>query len=75
MLLVPISSIGAFLLEIHAGVRPVAEDRTWNPRLTLRNMVTGTIQSREDRGTWTGQGTRAQLTYATTRAHVPTKPK
>lgn len=65
---VPISSIGAFLLEIDAGVLEVVDDRTWSLRLTLRNTVSGTTQSREDRGTWTGQGARVRLTYATGRS-------
>ena len=65
---VPISSIGAFLLEIDAGVLEVADNRTWSLRLTLRNTVSGTIQSREDRGTWTGQGARVTLTYETGRS-------
>ena len=62
---VPISSIGAFLLEIDGGVLEVAENRTWSLRLTLRNTVSGTIQSRDDRGTWTGQGAHVRFTYET----------
>ena len=59
----PISSIGAFLLEIDAGTLNINDDGTWMASLVLRNTVSGGLTTRDDAGTWIGQGSRIQLTY------------
>ena len=59
----PISSIGAFLLEIDAGTLVVQSDGTYMTSLLLRNTVSGDVTTRDETGTWIGQGSRIQLTY------------
>lgn len=60
---VPISSIGAFLLEIDAGTLIISDDGTYMASLLLRNTVSGDLTTRDEAGTWIGQGSRIQLTY------------
>lgn len=60
---VPINSIGAFLLEIDAGTLIISGDGTFTASLLLRNTVSGDLTTRDDAGTWIGQGSRIQLTY------------